>query len=246
MSFKQLQLLSLVKLVLFFTVVTSTLVKAESDEILSLSSQEIIGLEEMPVIHIELNVDKTRDLYVALQNLETRQPVKNTMKRIRKSGKYHFDFPLENIKPGKYRWNAYLAPRGKNWNDRIGQTVSQDVTIIAEPKYVKKVKFGKQDRIKSVNWPKQITDNKEQLLAIKFDVTEPRDLHIKLLSSVNWEEFGAIKYTISKPQDINIPFNDMLDNFEAGKYAWVVYLTEVDGTESILPKKFGKHFEIIK
>lgn len=238
--------MNLLKLIMLMGLFLSGVAKADEDEIIEITAQDIVGTEELPVIHIELTVKKSRDLHVALQDLSTQRPVKTTMKRIKKSGKYHFEFKTNGVKPGKYRFNAYLTPRKKNWNDRIGQTESHDIEIIDAVKYVKKVKFGNKDRIKSVKWPKKIIDNKEHQLLVKFDITEPRDLHIKLLSSGNWEEFGALKYTINKPQDFTMPFDNLINSFEEGKYAWVVYLTDVGGEDSILPKKFGKHFEILK
>ncbi|MGJ8694513.1 MAG: hypothetical protein ACSHW0_18780 [Thalassotalea sp.] len=240
-----LQIVKKLNHVILLTVLLSCSSHAEKvDEILSLSSQTIIGIAEVPTVHVELHVNKTRDLHVALQDLSTMRPVKTTMKRIKKSGKYHFNVKIEELKPGNYRWNAYLTPKNKQWQDRIGKTLSQNIEVINAAKYVKEVEFSKQDRIKSVLWPKQINDNKEHLLTVKFDISQPRDLHIKLLSSENWQEFGALKYTVNQPKDIVMPFNNIIDSFEAGKYAWVVYLTDVGSEEPLVKKKFGKHFEV--
>ncbi|WP_111977873.1 hypothetical protein [Algibacillus agarilyticus] len=173
--------------------------------------------------------------------MKTWKNIKTTRKRIKKSGKYHFKMPIENIKPGKYRVNAYLTPRGKDWQDKIGDQVGQNLTVVDADKYVKTINFNNMDKIKSAKWPKQINDNNEHILNIKYSLTEVRDLHIRLLNRKNWQAEGTLKFKVTEPGEISLPINNMLNDFPAGKYAWVMYLTAVDETER-LSDKLGKNF----
>ncbi|MDO6719924.1 hypothetical protein Q4575_10955 [Psychrosphaera sp. 1_MG-2023] len=230
--------------ILMVSAFLSTASCAQDDEIVNFDLDNlIIGLEEKPVVRIELSLSKLRDLYVAVQEVESRKTVKSTMKRIKKSGNYHFSIDIDDIKPGKYRVNAYLAPKGKNWNDRLGDTKFKVITVIDAPKAPEPSVYSKKDLIKKVTWPKTIIDDSEVILTAKYDITENRDLHLKLLDSSNWKELGALKYTVKKPGEISVPFSDLVTNFPAGKYVWVVYLTAIDSDEA-LTKKQGKHFVI--
>ena len=213
------------------------------DIILDLSATEIIGYKESPKVFVELEVKKTRDLHVAFQNMDGWQTVKRTMKRIKKSGKYHFEVPIDDLKAGKYRIDAYLAPRGKNWNDRITKVKRVEFEVVDEETYVKKTAFSSQDKIKFVDWPKKIVGTQEATLKIKYDITETRDLHIKLLDSNNWKEHGALKFPVTEPGEITLPLSNLNSDFPEGKYAWVVFLTASDDSTEV-SEKYGKHFEL--
>ncbi|TRX57999.1 hypothetical protein [Thalassomonas sp. M1454] len=214
------------------------------DAIIDLSATELIGYTEPPKVFIELEVNKTRDLHVAFQNMDGWQTIKRTMKRIRESGKYHFEVPIDNLKPGKYRIDAYIAPRGKNWSDRLTETKHFEFEVVNEEKYVKKTLFSSQDKIKFVDWPKKIVGTQEATLKIKYDITETRNLHIKLLDSSNWKEYGALKFPVTEPGEITLPLSNLKSDFPEGKYAWVVFLTTSDDSTE-MSEKYGKHFELI-
>ena len=49
----------------------SAFVSASEDMIVSLTTQKEIGFKQKPVAHIELKIQKTRDLYIALQDMES-------------------------------------------------------------------------------------------------------------------------------------------------------------------------------
>ncbi|MDU0356307.1 hypothetical protein RS130_22620 [Paraglaciecola aquimarina] len=224
----------------------STLVLADEDQINHFSIQEKIGFKETPVVNIEVSVSKKRDLHVAVVNTEGWKTVKKATKPIKQSGKFHFELPIADLQPGNYRVDAYLTPRRKDWNDRISEPVRQNMTVINEPQFkvVKKLTFAKQDKIKKVEFPKQVVGSQAVDLLINYEVTEARDLHIKLLDSGNWKEFGALKFPVAENGQITIPLTDMTTDFPASKYAWVIFLTERSKSEPI-SKKQGKHFLLI-
>lgn len=213
------------------------------DAILSLSATEIIGYKQSQTVHVELEVKKTRDLHVAIQNMVGFQTIKRTMKRIKKSGKYHFTVDIDNLKVGKYRIASYLTPRGKDWNDRIIQGQPFEFEVINEKKHVKKTTFSSEDKIKFVKWPKQIIGKQEATLIIQYDIKEPRDIHVKLLDSDNWKEHGALKFPVSEPGNLTLPLSNLTDDFPVGNYAWVVFVVEKGKTEN-LSDKYGKHFTL--
>ncbi|TLU64331.1 hypothetical protein FE810_12070 [Thalassotalea litorea] len=220
---------------------------AKTDEIVSLSAQEQIGFTEKPVVHLEVAVKKTRDLHVAFQNSDDWTTVKRSMKRIKKSGKYHFTLDTEDLAPGNYRVSAYLTPRAKNWNDRLAPPTNVNVQVLDQKVFKKPAAaplgFAKRDVVKKVEWPTSVDGDQDLDLEVRYDITQERQLWIKLLDSENWEEHGSLKYLVKKPGKFNLPMNNVQSSFPAGKYAWVIYLTEVDGEEPI-GRKFGKHFEI--
>lgn len=224
--------------IVFFSFANS--VQAD-DAILSLTASEVIGFKQSQTVHVELEVKKTRDLHVAIQNMNGFNTIKRTMKRIKKSGNYHFEVPLENIKPGNYRIAAYLTPRGKDWNDRITQAEPFMFEVVNVEKYVKKTSFSDQDKVKFVDWPKQINGVQEATLLIKYEITQVRDLHIKLLDSENWKEYGALKFPLKEPGNFTLPLSNLTDDFPTGKYAWVVFLTPT-GEKNEVSDKYGKHF----
>ncbi|MBU2924283.1 hypothetical protein Q4530_08270 [Colwellia sp. 1_MG-2023] len=214
-----------------------------ADTITSLSATEVIGYEQSPTVYVELEVDKTRDLHVAFQTVKGARTIKKTMKRIKKSGKYHFEVEIDDLKAGQYRIAAYLTPRGKNWNDRLFQVKPFDFTVINEKKYVKKTIFSKQDKINFVKWPKQIIGKQEAKLTIQYDITEPRDLHIKLADSDTWKEFGALKFPVTEPGTFTLPLSNLTADFPIGNYAWIVHLAET-GKKETISDKYGKHFTL--
>lgn len=218
----------------------------QADEsIVNLTANKIIGFKESPTVYVELEIDKTRDLHVAFQNMNGFKTVKRTMKRIKKSGKYHFEVPLDKIDVGNYRIAAYLTPRGKDWNDRITQAQPFMFEVVNAEKYVKKSSFSKQDKIKFVKWPKRVIGNQEATLTIQYDIQAPRDIHVKLLDSDNWKEHGALKFPVTEPGNLTLPLSNLTVDFPLGNYAWVVYVAEKGKSEPI-SDKFGKHFTLAK
>lgn len=214
---------------------------ANADNFVDFSVQEILGFEDTPVIKLEIDIDKTRDLYVTIQRSQDWKTVKRTMKRIKKSGKYHFEMPVEDIKPGTYRVGAYVTPRGKDWNSRISSSKQIMIEVIDEPHFVKKTMFSSDDIVRFVDWPKQIVGEQEATLMVKYEITEPRDLVLKLLDSDNWEEHGVLKFPVTEPGNFSLPLSHLNEDFKEGKYAWVIYLSEQGDTEP-LSDKYGKHF----
>lgn len=212
-----------------------------TDEIVSLSATEKIGFNQQPTVYIDLVVKKTRDLHVAIQNMDGWQTVKRTMKRIKKSGNYHFSVAVDGLKPGKYRVDAYLAPRGKNWADRLFQPQHAEFEVVDVANYVKTTEFSSNDQITFVDWPKQVVGEQEATLSVRYNITQARDLHIKLLNSDNWEEHAEIKVPVAEPGNFNLPLSHLINDFPTAKYAWVVFLTEAGGDEQV-SEKYGKHF----
>jgi hypothetical protein len=216
---------------------------ADKELISQYSVQDKIGYQEEPIVKLKITINKTRDLHVSVVDMQTWRPIKRTMKRIKKSGNYHFELSIDDLKPGNYRVDAYLTPRGKTWADRLDNALQQEITVVENPVYIAKTQFSSKDFIKQVTWPKKISSNQEHILTVKYGITEPRDLYIKLLDSTNWQEYGEVKIEITEPGEVSLPFSDMLNNFDHTKYAWVIYLT-ASGDEEPLIKKFGKHFTI--
>lgn len=239
----------------------TSLANDAKEGIVEFTVQEKIGTAQVPVINVEVNVDKTRDLHVVLKEAKTGKKIKSTFKRIKKSGKYHFKQSVGNLTPGRYQWSAYLAPRKKNWADRIGDPVNQIMQVVNaatfEPKVVKtkakkavnnnvkKKDFAKKDGFKKITWPKEISTNDELTLTVQYLVTQERDVHLKLLNSKNWEEHGAVKVNVKENGKFSLPFSSMLDNYGPGKYVWVMSITEVGNPDKII-KKQGRHFVISK
>lgn len=216
----------------------------DKDEILEFSVQEILGTAEKPTVRIKLNIQKTRELFVAVQDLNNKmQRVGSTQKRIKKSGNYHFDMDID-LKPGKYRFNAYIAPKGKGWNEKIGDPVNINVTVVDEPKYIKKTQFSTTDKVKQITWPKNIVDDTEQVLTIKYNITQPRVLLLKLLNKKGWKEEAVLKFSLKEPGQQSLPISSMLSDFGVGDYAWAALITDTETGETIT--KQGKPFTIEK
>lgn len=216
------------------------------DKIVSINLKQVeIGTKEKPTVEIELALSKTRDLHIAVQDTKTWRPIKRTMRRIKKSGKYHLAIDVEDLKPGIYRVDAYITPKGKDWNARFGDTIFNNLTVLDQEFAPKPSIFADKDVIRSINWPKVIDHNNEVVVSVNFDITEPRDLHIKLLDSSNWQEYGSMKFPVKQPGDVAVPLDQVQDNFPPGKYAWVAYLTE-SNTDKKVTKELGWHFKISK
>ncbi|TRX57982.1 hypothetical protein [Thalassomonas sp. M1454] len=215
----------------------------EQEGVISLSVPDKIGFAERPIITVDVDIAQTRDLYVALQNGKTFKSIKSQFKRISKSGTYKFQLDVGTLKPGSYRWNAYLTPKGKNWNFRLADSTMAMMDVVNRELYKTPVVLGTSDKISKVNWPDQINDDNSYDLSIDFDVTEPRILHVKLLESETWKEFGAIEFPVKEPGNMTLPFEQIVTNFPAGRYAWVIYLVDEKG-QQLEKRKFGKHFNI--
>lgn len=237
------KLFKIIILATFVSLLSPSQLLANEDQIIELTVQDKIGYEEVPMVNVEVKVTKQRELYVAVVDMANWQTIKRTQKRIKKSGKYHFKLAIEGLKAGQYRVDAYLAPRRKGWNDRITEPTQTNFDVINKPKRPKKSEFSKQDKINNVTFPKQVVGLEEVTLTVQYDITQPRELHIKLLDSGNWKEFGALKFPVNKTGEISVPLSNMTEDFPASKYAWVVFLSEKGKVEP-LGKKQGKHFEL--
>ena len=221
------------------------------DAIVSLTVQDQLGFEEVPVVRVELSLDAPRDLHVAFQTWGDWKPIKRTMRRIKESGKYHFEVPFDNLNPGRYRLAAYLTPRRKDWNDRVGNTMHAPMEVVDAPKLSafygqsevenKSPGFSESDKIVQVNWPKEIGGHEEATLAIRYEITKPRDLIIRLSNSDNWKQSGEMIFPVSEPGVTEIPLANLSIDFPAGNYAWIVFLAE-PGTKEPHIGKLGKHF----
>ena len=257
-------LIPLVKIALAVIVFVPQLVNAE-DKINTFSVQEILTVGEIPVINIDVEVSNKRDLHVVLKDGKTQRNIKTIKKPIKNSGKFHFNFDIDELPPGNYRWNAFITPRKKNGNDRIGDSSTQMMKVItleqaaiAQQKFKQHQKNNKvnkatekqdntanKDGFKKISWPKEISNNDAYTLTVDYLVTQARDIHIKLLNSENWEEHGKVKMSVNENGTFSLPFDSMLENFGPGKYAWVLSITEVGEPDNIV-KKMGRHFVISK
>ena len=222
------------------TVLVSLTAAAENDQISSLTLQEKIGLTETPLVQVEVEVSKIRQLHVVIQDMSSWKNVAKSNKRITESGNYHFELPIENMRPGKYRVDAYLSPRGKGFSEKLADPIRTQIEVIDKPTYEAPSIFNALDKIRHVEFPKFVEGNEDVTLKVVFYIKEPRDLHMKLLNSDNWKEFGALKYPINEPGEMILPLSDLSGDFPDGKYAWVVTITEKGKTEPLA--KMGKHF----
>lgn len=235
----------LISITLFVFQCLSSSVNAE-DKILSATlKQAEIGIKEQPTLEFDLALTKTRDLHISILDIKTWRPVKRTMRRIKKSGNYHLKVDVDDIQPGNYRVDVYITPKGKDWSARFGDTVSNNLLVLEDDYAPKPSVFSNNDLIRLIEWPKTINHNDEVKIKVLFDITEPRNLHVKLLDSSNWAEFGSMKFPVKESGNIEVPLADIKDNFPAGKYAWVAYLTE-SNSENKVSKELGKHFTIEK
>ncbi|XQW86834.1 hypothetical protein ACOYR1_08975 [Thalassotalea piscium] len=257
-------LINFFKLALAILIFQPHLVLAE-DKINAFSVQETLTVGEIPVIKIDVDVTKKRDLHVILKNGKTQRNINTIKKPIKRTGKYHFNFDIDELPPGNYRWNAFITPRKKNGNDRIGDTATQMMRVITVEQAAinqqklkelpknnkvnkateKHKKVASKDGFKKINWPKNISNNDAYILTVDYLVTKARDIHIKLLNSENWEEHGKVKISVNENGTFSLPFDSLLENFGPGKYAWVLSITEVGEPDNIV-KKMGRHFVISK
>lgn len=244
MTYKK-KLTVLLPLLVFLTFIISfsgNTKETKVDKILQFSVQENLGTQEVPKINVKVMVQKTRELYVSVQDLNNNNKrVTSTKKRIKKSGNYHFDIDIK-LKPGKYRFNAYLAPRGKGWNERIGNQLNAEMIVVNAPTYVKATEFSTNDKIKEIVWPKKITDNKEHTLTVNYNITEPRTLLVKLYNKKGWKVEGELKFPLKEPGQTSVPINNMLKSFGTGDFAWTAIISDKIGSAEI--NKKGNHFTI--
>ena len=211
------------------------------DRILDVSMQEKLGFEETPVVRVEVEVDSQRDLHVAFQQAPSWQGVKNTKRRIKQSGKYHFEVPFDNLRPGNYRISVYLTPRRKDWNDRLGNPTFFQFEVIDQPNFEARTAFSSRDQVQFIGWPQEVGGTEEVTLEVRFALTEPRDLIVRLANSDNWEQMGELIFPVKEPGNITIPLANLTSDFPPGNYAWIVWITESGTTEPAIAK-LGKHF----
>lgn len=223
---------------------TSIAVAADKeDKILSLSTKGKLGTTEVPVVEIELSVKKRRDLHVALKNLvDPSKNVRKELKPIKKSGKYHFKIDVDGLEPGKYRLDAYMAPRKKDWNDRVGNVERFEFEVVDAPVYEAPKEFSSTDALTKLDFAKEVVGNGEYTLSIAYQITQPRELFIRLLNKDGWKEHGKLKFPLKEPGQISIPFVELADQFPAGDYAWVIQIRE-PGQEQEMVKR-GLHFTL--
>ncbi|GGA75941.1 hypothetical protein GCM10011369_17270 [Neiella marina] len=221
-----------------------------NDQISNLVVEQEIGPNQPPLIEMDLQVSKQRELHIAMIRLEDWKNVKRIQKRIKKSGPVKLRLPVADLKPGSYRIDAYLAPRRGGWTDRLAEPTSANLSVVtdaqlAEKKQAKKnqkPQFAKEDKVLLVNFPKTVGDEPVDL-AVKFQISQNRTLKIKLLSSENWEEFGALDFPVERNGDLNVPLENLAAQFPPGKYAWVVQI--LDDNDEVVAK-LGKHFTLGK
>ena len=211
------------------------------DRIVSLSVQEKLGYEDVPVVRVEVELDTKRDLHVSFQTWGDWKAVKRTMRRIPQSGKYHFEVPFDNLKPGRYRIAAYLTPRRKDWNDRVGNTMHAPMEVVDEPTFAEQTAFSDTDKVLQVKWPKEISGSEEVTLEVRYSITEPRDLVVRLANSDNWKQMGELVFPVKEPGTTSVPLANLTADFPPGNYAWIVFLAE-SGTKEPQLGKLGKHF----
>lgn len=234
---KRLIIVGLASIFLFL----STLANA-NDKIISFEVPEKIGLKQSPTISLNVEVSKQRELHIAIQSMTTWEKVAKSRTRIKKSGNFNINIPIENPEPGKYRVDVYLAPRGKTYPDRLAEPIMKTMLIIDAPRFEKPKNLSTEDKIKSVNFPKLVTSNGEVQLIVNYDISEARSINIKLLDSQNWKEHGSIVFPADESGNVKLPITNMLDDFPEGKYAWVVRINTKDGKSELA--KQGKHFEL--
>ncbi|EWH09216.1 hypothetical protein DS2_13684 [Catenovulum agarivorans DS-2] len=235
------------KIFLVFALLSQSFFSVNADEIVHFEVQPKLAVDDVPVVRVQVKLDKTRDLHVAVQDIDNNwKQVTSTMKRIKKSGNYHFEMPLDDLKVGNYKWNAYITPRGKNWNDKIGEQLSQNMQVVkAIPKQPAKAKMSQRDVIQKIAWPEVVSDNAEHVLEVKYAVTQARDLHFILYDKKGWKNMGNVKITVAEPGVFSLPISNILAEYPEGEYAWTVWLAEVD-SEKQVTKPIGKHFKVVK
>ena len=211
------------------------------DDILNLTVQEKLGYDEIPVVRVELDLQRSRDLHVSFQTWGNWRSVKRTMRRIPRSGKYHFEVPFDNLKPGRYRVAAYLTPRGKDWNERLGDSTHVSMEVVDAPTIAGQTLFSLEDKVTFVDWPEEVAGNDELTLEVRYEVTEPRDLIIRLSNSETWKQQGELIFTVREPGNITIPLGNLTSDFPVGKYAWFVFLAE-SGAKEPVSDRLDKHF----
>lgn len=215
---------------------------AAEDRIVSLSVQEQLGFEEVPVVRVEVEIDTKRDLHVSFQTWGDWKAVKRTMRRIPQSGKYHFEVPFDTLKPGKYRIAAYLTPRRKDWNDRVGNTMHAPMEVVDQPTFAgEAAAFSAEDKIQQIDWPKEVSGSQEVTLEIRYQISAPRDLVVRLANSDNWKQMGELVFPVKEPGVTSLPLVNLTADFPPGNYAWIVFLAE-PGTKEPQLGKLGKHF----
>ncbi|WP_440877335.1 hypothetical protein [Thalassotalea sp. PLHSN55] len=245
-----------IKLITIFTVLISTSGLAiAKDAINRFALPEQAHALQTITIAVNVDVSKQRELFVTLQDTTNWKTLKTLKKRIKQSGDYQFAYQVPELAEGRYRWNAYLAPRGKKWADRVSEFEPQylmitDKAALAKVAPVKatstsKVNLGEKiDLVTQVNWPKTIADDATHTLKVHYKVHQPRTLHIRLTNSENWQELGELSVPVTKPGAFEMPFEALQSNFGQGKYAWIIDIQDSAKKNSVLSKKFGKHFVI--
>ena len=218
-------------------------VYAQENVITNVKVQEKIGLSEIPIVQLSVKVTKPLDLNVAIQNMQTWKTVSRSANAIELSNDYYVEMPIKDMLPGRYRIDAFLSPKGKGFKGKLAKPVRTQMIVINEPTFQKPLKLSDEDKVKQVKFPKVVTGSEEVTLTLKYDVKGARDLRVRLLSSVNWKEFGTLKFPIKETGEMSVPLVNMIEDFPAGKYAWVVTITEPGKTEELA--KMGKHFELV-
>ena len=91
----------------------------------------------------------------------------------------------------------------------------------------------------STFWVKKI--DRIPTLEIRYSITEPRDLLVRLANSDNWKQMGEMIFPVKEPGTTSVPLANLTSDFPAGNYAWIVFLAE-PGTKEPQLGKLGKHF----
>jgi hypothetical protein len=231
---------------IFISIFYLPIAQSEPNEKLTVLIPQKIGIKQVLTVKVSLTeLEKTRDLHVSVQKFPDFNRVAKTMKRISKNGNYHFDLPIKDNVPGRYRLVTYLTPKGKDWNSRLVQIPHQNFEIIDDEIYEKKPIFDQVDEVKFVRFPNIISGKEEAELLISYSITQARSLHIRLANSKTWQDMGTLRFPVSESGELSIPLANMTDDFTPGKYAWIINLVD-NNSDQPVSKNYGKHFELVE
>ncbi|WP_096084617.1 hypothetical protein [Agaribacterium haliotis] len=226
----------------FFFVAVVHASEKKVDQINTFSAVEYIGGKEKLRVDFDVDIKKARDIYILVRYFDTWKNISERRLRIKKSGTYHVELDTEGLKPGQYRVGAYMTPRGKNWNARVGNEMNSVFTVVDSDVYQEQVVFSDTDKVDRVRWPKEV-GNEENTLHVNYSITQPRDLHIKLFDKQSNQAVTTIVYPLTKPGEWSLPITKLAEKIPAGGYVWVVYVSESKADEAI-GEKYHMPFDL--
>lgn len=236
------------KIALFFllnSVFTLSTAHAQSDEITHVKVPSIIGYEQNVTVYVQVDVKKSRDLHVTIQNTKNWKNEKSILKRIKKSGAYHFEVKMKDqLKPGSYRWNIYLSKKKGGWKNKVSETKSINLIVSEEPQVITKKIKKVVESVTSISFPALIKDNKAVELSVKYKVNAKRDLVLKLQNKSNWQYIGEVVYPIKESGIFTLPVKNMITDFPMGEYRWEVFLAEKENKNKKVSDTLFSSFEV--